>query len=269
MSAPTRLPTPARTSALRLVLAHARAQALEVVRNPLSLVTNTMYPTLAFCFFVLPQSRIVTDPTQSVIATGQLAIFGVLTSLVFGYGIAAAQDRADPWTTYVRTLPAGAIATTAARFVVAFTAVAVSLIPLMLASVWFTATPAAFGDGGLPWWRALAGALIVLASGVPFLAMAVAIGYSTTPRSALALAQLVTFPLAFAGGLMFPPDMFPAWADVLSLATPTRAARDLAIGVLLDAPIPPSTLPVFIGWSVLLTVVAVRANRRDEGRRFR
>lgn len=253
----------------RLVLAHARAQALVILRNPLSLATNTMYPTLAFCFFVLPQDAVVHDATQSLIATAQLAVFGVLTSLVFGYGIAAAEDRADPWTTYVRTLPAGAVATTAARFVVAFVAVAVSLIPLVLASALLTAAPQAFSGGGLPLWRAGAALLLVLASGIPFLALAVAIGYSTTPRTALALAQIVTFPLAFVGGLMFPPSTFPHWADAVSLATPTRAARDLAVGVLIDAPIPATTVPVFVGWSVVLLAAAVRANRRDEGRRFR
>ncbi|MDO5628177.1 MAG: ABC transporter permease [Mobilicoccus sp.] len=261
--------TDPRPSSARLVLAHARAQSLEILRSPLSLVTNTMYPTLAFVFFVLPQRGIVTDPTQSLVATAQLAIFGVLTSLVFGYGIAAAQDRADPWTTYVRTLPAGAIATTAARFLVAFTAVTVGLVPLLTVAVLATAAPTPFLDGNLPMWRAGAAALVVLASGVPFLAMAVAIGYSTTPRSALALAQLVTFPLAFVGGLMFPPDTFPAWADVISLATPARAARDLAVGVLLEAPIPLSSIPVFAGWSIALTALAIRANRRDEGRRYR
>lgn len=253
----------------RLVLAHARAQGLEVVRSPLALVTNTMYPTLAFAFFVLPQRAIISDPVQSLVATTQLSLFGVLTALVFGYGISAAQDRADPWTTYLRTLPAGALATTAARFVVGLVAVSASLVPLLLVALFATAAPDAFTSGALEWWRAPAAAAIVLAAGLPFLSMAVAIAYTTTPRSALALAQLVTFPLAFVGGLMFPPEMFPDWADVFSLATPVRAARDLAVGVLLDAPIPLSSLPVLLGWTVALLGLAVWANRRDEGRRFR
>lgn len=228
-----------------------------------------MYPTLAFLFFILPQERIVADTQQSLVAAAQLAMFGVMSSFVFGYGIAAAQDRMSPWTTYLRTLPVGALATTLARFAVAVVAVGLTLVPLVACVALLTAAPAAFLEGQLPWWRAFAACPVVLVGGLPFLGIAVAIGYSMTPRSALAVAQLVTFPLAFVGGLMFPPDTFPDWANSVSLATPARAARDLAVGTLLGQPLHASTVPVFLLWTVGMLALAVWANRRDEGRRFR
>jgi len=253
----------------RVIRRHAQAQLLELLRTPVALLTNTMYPTLAFLFFILPQQRIISDTGQSLVAAAQLALFGVMSSFVFGYGIGAAQDRLSPWTTYLRTLPAGALATTVARFAVAFVAVGLSLVPLVACVALFTAAPAAFFEGQLPWWRPLLATLVVLVGGLPFLGMAVAIGYSMSPRSALAVAQLVTFPLAFIGGLMFPPDTFPGWADLVSLGTPARAARDLTVATLLGQPIGASTVPVFLLWTAAMVGLAVWANRRDEGRRFR
>lgn len=252
-----------------IVARHAIAQVLELLRTPVALLTNTMYPTLAFLFFVLPQQSIVGDPEQSLVAAGQLALFGVLSSFVFGYGIGTASDRLNPWTTYVRTLPAGAMATTAARFVVALVAVRLSLVPLVVCVALFTSAPDAFLSGRLPWWRAGAACVVVLVGGLPFLGLAVLIGYSLTPRSALAVAQVVTFPLAFVGGLMFPPETFPAWANLVSLAMPARAARDLTVGTLLHSGIAPLTVLVFLLWTAVTAALAVRANRRDEGQRFR
>ena len=110
---------------------------------------------------------------------------------------------------------------------------------------------------------------MVLIAATPFLAMGLCIGYLLSSKAAVAVAQVLNFPLAFIGGLMLPPEMFPGWLDVVSLATPARAARDIVIWALTGEQMPGSTLPVLLGWTVALTALAVWANRRDEGRRFR
>jgi hypothetical protein len=53
-----------------------------------------------------------------------------------------------------------------------------------------------------------------------------------------------------------PPAAFPAWLHTLSLALPSRAARDLAVQVTTGTEGSALALPVL-------------AYRRDEGRRFR
>jgi ABC-2 type transport system permease protein len=63
--------------------------------------------------------------------------------------------------------------------------------------------------------------------------------------------------------------MFPGWLEPLSLATPSRAARDGVVSALTAAEAPVSTLPVLAGWTLGMFALALWAHRRDEGRRFR
>jgi ABC-2 type transport system permease protein len=262
--------TPAVLPPLRTVaLAHARAQVRDLLRTPVAVVSTTIFPALTFVFFILPQSEVTENAYASIAVFAQLGIFGVMGAFLFGYGISVAEDRANPWTTYLRTLPVGAAPTTVARFVVALVGVGLSLVPLLMCTILFTEAPSAFVDGQLAWWRLPVGLAALLVGGAPFLGMGLAIGYSMTSRAAVAVAQVCYFPIAFVGGLMIPPQNFPAWLDTLSRFTPARPARDLAVSVLTGEPMPSSTLPVLAGWTVLMVGLAQWAYRRDEGRRFR
>ena len=101
-----------------------------------------------------------------------------------------------------------------------------------------------------------AGIGVILAVAVPFLLLGMAIGYSISAKAALAVVQVVLFPLAFAGGLLLPPQAFPTWLDSFSQALTGEPAYALA-------------LPVLAGWAVLFAALTVWAYRRDEGRRSR
>lgn len=253
----------------RMVLVHTKVQILDLLRTPVAIVSTTIFPTLVFLFFILPQSGITDDPIASLVVTGQLATFGVMSAYLFSYGIGVAEERANPWFSYLRVLPVGPLPATLARFLTAALSALLSLLPLVAVVAIFTAAPTAFSSGELSWGRIpLTLALIVLAAS-PFLGIGLAIGYSMTSKAAIAVAQLVNFPLAFIGGLMMPPEMFPGWLNTISLLTPSRAARDAVVWGMTAEPMPPSTLPVLVGWSVVLLAVALWANRRDQGRRFR
>lgn len=104
---------------------------------------------------------------------------------------------------------------------------------------------------------------------VPFLLLGLAIGYALSAKAAIAVVQAVLFPLAFAGGLFLPPAAFPAWLDTVSLALPSRAARDLVVQVTTGFAGSATALPVLLGWTAVFAALAVLAYRRDEGRRFR
>jgi ABC-2 type transport system permease protein len=96
-----------------------------------------------------------------------------------------------------------------------------------------------------------------------------AIGYSLSAKAALPVVQVILFPLAFAGGLFLPPFLFPPWLDAISMATPTRAGRDLLVQALTGEPAYGGAWFVLLGWTVVFAALAVGAYRRDEGRRFR
>ena len=257
------------TSPVQPLIAHTKVQVLDLIRTPIAIISTTIFPTLAFLFFVLPQKEITADPMASLTVVAQLGVFGVMSAYLFGYGIGVAEERANPWTTYLRTLPIGPFPMTVARFLTAALASFLSLLPLVLAVALLTEAPKAFTDGQLSWARIPFTLVMVLVAATPFLAMGLVIGYLLSSKAAVAVAQVLNFPLAFIGGLMLPPQMFPGWLDVVSLATPSRAARDVVVWSLTGESMPTSTIPVLIGWTVLLTALAVWANRRDEGRRFR
>ncbi len=75
----------------------------------------------------------------------------------------------------------------------------------------------------------MAGVALAMVSGVPFLLIGLTIGYLLSSKAAVAIAQVVVFPLAFAGGLFMPPETFPTWLTPCRPALPSRAARDLVV----------------------------------------
>jgi len=248
-------------SALALTWHHTRFQLLETVRVPIAVVGTMVFPALALVFFVLPQRAVAQDPASATAAVAQLALFAAMSTFTFTYGAGVAEDRALPFDAYVRTLPAGPGARLGGRVLSGLVLGLASLVPLVLIGWLFTAADPTPG-------RLALGAVAVLVSATPFLLLGLAIGYGLSTKAALAVAQVVLFPLAFAGGLFLPPQMFPAWLDTLSRLLPSRAGRDVVHWVL-GGPWSGQPVVVLVAWTLVLGVLAVAADRRDEGRRFR
>lgn len=245
---------------MNLTLTHARFQFLETVRIPMAVIGNTLFPALVLLFFVVP--NVADDPVAATAATAQLAIFAVMSTCLFTYGVGVAEDRALPWDAYVRTLPAGPGPRLGGRLLNGLGFAVLGLAPVLVIAALLTeatVTAAQF----------LAGVGVLLVGALPFLFGGFAIGYATPVKAAIAVAQVLLFPLAFAGGLFLPPETFPGWLDAISAFLPTRGARDLLVYVLTDAQ--PSTVAVLAlpVWIAVTALLAGWAYRRDEGRRFR
>ncbi len=247
---------------VRLALLHTRYQVLETIRIPVAVIGNMLFPALAMFFFVVPQRSVAGDPVIATAAVGQLAMFAVMATCLFTFGVGAAEDRALPFDPYVRTLPAGPTPRLIGRMLTGGIFALLGLVPLVLIGWLFT-------EATVSWTQAGAGLLAIIAVALPFLALGLGIGYSMTAKAAIAVVQVVLFPLAFAGGLFLPPEAFPGWLDGLSRALPSRAGRDLLVEALTGTPAGASAIPVLIGWGVLFVALALWAYRRDEGRRFR
>ncbi|ADG76322.1 ABC-2 type transporter [Cellulomonas flavigena DSM 20109] len=244
-----------------LAALHARYQVLETVRVPIAVLGNLLFPALALLFFVIPQSSITQHPLASVAAIAQLGTFAIMSACLFTHGAGVAEDRAQPFDTFVRTLPARPGPRLAGRVLNGLLWAYLALVPPVLIGALFTAatiTPL----------RALGAVAMVVAVAVPFTLLGLAIGYAMSTKAALAVVQAVLFPLAFAGGLFMPPEVFPRWLDVASQALPSRAARDLVIQVTTGVEGGGLALPVLLAWTAVFAALAVWAVRRDEGRRF-
>jgi ABC-2 type transport system permease protein len=249
-------------STLRLVLLHARFQFLETIRIPIAVIGNMLFPALAMFFFVVPQEAVASNPLAATAAVGQLGMFSVMSTCLFTYGAGVSEDRQQPFDPYLRSLPAGATPRMAGRVINGAAFALLGLLPLVLIGWLFT-------DASVPAVRLAASVLAIAAVALPFLLLGLAIGYSLSAKAALPVVQVVLFPLAFAGGLFMPPEVFPGWLDSISLALPSRAGRDLLVQALTGEPAAVTALPVLVGWGVLFAVLAAWAYRRDEGRRFR
>jgi ABC-2 type transport system permease protein len=252
MSAPTNA---------RLTVLHTRYQFTETIRIPIAVIVTTIFPALSLLLFVVPQP-FAQDPEAATASTAQLAVFAVMTVCLFTYGVGIAEDRALPWDGYTRTLPVGPAPRLIGRVVNGLAFVVLGLVPLGLIAWWFTAATLQLSRLGLT-------AAALLLAGLPLIAIGISIGYSLSSKAALAVAQLLLLPLAFAGGLFLHPDTLPDWLNSLSMWLPTRAARDLVVAAATGVDLPGSTLLVLGGWTVLMGSLAVWAYRRDEGRRFR
>jgi len=266
-TAPTRSTAPSRSTAptrstLSLAVLHTRYQVLETIRIPVAVIGNMLFPALAMFFFIVPQPTVAGDPVAATAAAGQLAMFAVMSTCLFSFGLGAAEDRATPFEPYVRTLPAGPVPRMIGRMLTGGVFALLGLIPLVLIAWLFT-------DAAVTPRQTLLSLLVIIGVALPFLGLGLGIGYSMSPKAAIAVVQVVLFPMAFAGGLFMPPEAFPHWLDGFSQALPSRAGRDLLVEALTGIDAAATSIPVLFGWGVLFAVFAVWAYRRDEGRRFR
>jgi ABC-2 type transport system permease protein len=245
---------------MRLALVNARFTLIETVRIPIAIISTVFFPAVAMVFFVVPFAG--RDPVGATFATASMVTFAVMTTNLFQYGIGIAEDRAQPWDPFTRTLPAGPGPRFAGRILCGLLLTYVSLTPVVvIAAVWTEATIAG--------WRLALAAGTVMLIAVPFTLMGLTIGYSLPSKAAIAVAQVLFFPLAFVGGLLSSPGEAPGWVEVIAPYVPTRGAVELMWTTVGSFTIDPAALISFAGWTVALAAAAVWAYRRDEGRRFR
>jgi ABC-2 type transport system permease protein len=246
---------------VRLTGLHARYQFTETIRVPIAVIGTMLFPSLSLLFFVVPQS-FAKDPAAATTATAQLAVFAVMSVCLFNYGVGVAEDRALPWDSYLRTLPVGPSPRLIGRLLNGLAFIVLGLVPLVLIAWLFTAATLAPS-------RLVLTAASLLIAGLPMFAGGISIGYSMSTKAALAVAQSLLLPLAFAGGLLLPPETFPGWLNLISMWLPTRAGRDLVVSATTGVGLPGTTLLVLAGWTLITSSLALGAYRRDEGRRFR
>ncbi|WP_432977769.1 ABC transporter permease [Dactylosporangium sp. CA-233914] len=242
-----------------LALTHARFRILETIRIPIAVVGGAFFPAASMLFFVVPFAG--DDPTAATYATASMVMFAVMTSSLFTYGVGVAEDRAQPWDPYTRTLPAGPSAAFAGRILAGLTFMALSLLPVVVIGWLFTAATAS--PAGL----LLALGAVILGA-LPFTFMGLAIGYALPMKAALAVAQIIFFPLAFGGGLLSAPGQAPAFVETIAPYLPTRGAVELVWAAVGDFGVSRTSMLALAAWTVAMAALAAWAYRRDEGARF-
>jgi ABC-2 type transport system permease protein len=155
------------------------------------------------------------DPVGATFATASMVTFAVMISSLFSYGWVSPRIAPSPGIrTGARCRPGLAPASPGAYWpgvVMTF----VSLVPVV-------AIAAIATEATTPPLRLALAAGAVLVVALPFTLMGLAIGYALPPKAALAVAQVIFFPLAFDGGLLSAPGQAPGWVEVIASYLPTR-----------------------------------------------
>ena len=249
-------------STLALAAVYTKVNLIETMRIPIAIIGSLVFPTLAFCMFVLPQRYVVDDPAIAVAAVASMVVFAFMVAGLFSIGIDLAEQRSKPWAPYLRTLPASPAASTIGLIAATFAMALLAMVPLLIVGALFTSAAAEPMD-------LLAAIGLAIVTAIPAMLIGVIIGTTCGPKAAIAVTQVVMFVLAFGSGLFLPPVMFPDWLDAVSMTLPVRQARELVIAAALGAEIPLWAVAGVVAWTLVLAVIAVVLSRRDEGRRYR
>lgn len=244
---------------MKLVWRHTKSGTLELLRLPSYLIPTLSFPVMFYIFFGLPNSRKGADPN---IYLGSFSAFAVLGVLLFQFGVGIAVVRDSPWERYLRTLPVGLFTRFTARiFSAAAFALAAFLAVLLVAAL---AAPVELSIGML---LRLLTALLV--GGVPFALMGIAIGYWSSPKAALPIANIIYLPLSLAGGLWSRPDALPDWIKTVAPYLPTGRWAHVVWAASTGQSWSWQDWTWLAAFGVLCGAVAALGYRRDEGKHYR
>jgi ABC-2 type transport system permease protein len=242
---------------MRLALAHARVQVVELVRFPGFSVGTLAFPSILFLLFGLPRAG-----THPELLLASYAAFAVLGVGFFQFGVSGAIERGTPWQAWLRTLPAPPATRIGARVLAAlvFTLASVSVV-VSVALVTTSASLSAFA------WIRLVVALF--AGSVPFVVLGLAIAYWASPKSALPVANILYILLAYAGGLWTGPSDLPRAMQSISPYTPARQWGDVLWAAVTDRAWQPSHWLLLALYAGGFGAVAAWGFARDELQHYR
>ncbi len=237
---------------IRLVLRHLGTEIKGLLRVPGFLIPTLVFPSMFFLLFAAPYLK---TPEAANQTTAGFMTFAFFTVVFFQFGVGLAQERENPWSTYVRTLPLAPwvrpLAFLGAGLCFALAAAGV------VAAVAALATPIAPERASVP---GLLAALILGA--VPHGLFGIALANRTSAKAALPIANLVYLLLAFLGGLWMPPEVLPDWARAISPWLPTRHWAELVWAAASRTPWPGTSVFALFLYTLFFGFLAVRGGRR-------
>jgi ABC-2 type transport system permease protein len=246
------------------ILYYIYCEFLKLVRLPAFILPTLISPVMFFALFGLPNLGYKFGNASAgayiLISFGSYSMMftGFIT---FGAGIAS--ERGLGWNKLIRVSPMSPLAFLIAK--------AVSAIIMGIASLVFLFLFATLvGHVSLPLltWLQIVGLLVIAM--IPFIAIGFALGYIAGPNSAAPIASLIFLPLGFCSGLFEPLQFMPTIVQNIAPYLPSYHAAELgwtALGAG-DGKSFWTHLVWLAGYTVIFTIIAVIAYRRDENKTF-
>lgn len=243
---------------LRAIGIDAWFNTVELFRIPAYSVPTLVLPAMLYAFFGLSYARTADEARLTLASYAAFAVIGVA---FFQFGVGIATDRESSWDSYVRTLPIAGSARFLARLLSALlfatsTAAIVVTVGVLVGHVTMTQRS----------WLEFVCALFV--GGVVFGVIGIALGYWTSAKASVPVANLLYLPLAFIGGLWIPPQFLPSAVAAISPWTPTRQFGEIVWSSATGAGWQLGALGVLALYAAIFSIVALWGYRRNEMRRF-
>jgi ABC-2 type transport system permease protein len=247
-----------------MLLAQTRSEFLTRWRIPAFSITSLVLPILFFTFFGLPFARQTYPNGVSVGAylLASFAAYAVGNVMVYGFGIGVAVERGQKVDVLLRAMPIPPLVVITAKVISALIFSFVSIVALIAFGVFVAGVHQSLGV-----WIDVIARLLV--GSLPFVGLGFAIGYGTSPNAAPAVANLIYLPLAFASGLFMPVSQLPGFVQAMAPYLPSYHYGQLAWSAVGAATEPLLvSLAWLAGYTVLFMLIALRAYRREESRKF-
>ncbi|TDV36048.1 ABC-2 type transport system permease protein [Actinophytocola oryzae] len=246
-------PAPGRGRVGRMLLVHARTEAMLTLRNSEQILLTLLIPVALlvgltlFDVFDLPEPRI-----DSVVP--RVFALAVMSSAFTGQAIALGFDRRYG---VLKRLAATALPRwllVAGRTIAGLVVVAVQLVVLGVVAAALGWSPTVAGLG----WALLLAVLGTLSFG----ALGVLLGGALKAEVVLALANVVWFVLLLAGGIIVPPDSMPGVVGDVVALLPSGALTDGMQTALVEGGVPGwPVFAVLVGWGAVVTLIASRTTK--------
>lgn len=231
-------------STTALLIRESRVELLKALRTPEYALPTLLLPVLFFGLFGFALSR---DGSAAPSMTATYGIFAALGPALFGLGAGLATEREQGLLALKRISPLPTVIYPLAKLISTGAMVLLSLGAIYLM--------AAMGGVrfGADRWVLMAG--VHLLAVLPFALMGVILGAALSSQGAIALANILFFPLCILGGLWFPVHVFPAWLAGISPFLPSYHLAELAL-IAAGQPRPQAAL---VHGGLLLVMTAVLA----------
>jgi len=251
-------------SLLQMLVAQTRSEIRMRWRIPAFSLTSLALPVLFFTFFGLPFARqtLANGVSLGAFLLASFAAYAVGSVMVYGFGIGVATERGMKVDLLMRATPVPPAIVILAKVLNALVFSGISIVVLIVYGVLV---------GGVRQDLTVWIVMIVrlLAGSLPFIALGFAIGYSSGPHAAPALANLIYLPLAFASGLFMPVSQLPGFVQRIAPYLPAYHYGQLAWGAVGAGTEPVLTsLAWLAGYTAVFLLITVRAYRREQSLKF-
>jgi len=237
--------------------AYLRLEVVRALRSGAYLTYTILFPAAFYLLFTLiMQAGPMDDGTDyDAYFMVSMALYGSIGAGLTSVGGRIALERTRGWTRQLALSPLRSRDYVMVKVLTA-AALSVPVIALIMLAGWLV------NGVSLPWhtWLALVPALV--AGGLPFAALGIAIGYTFRDEVAQMASLGAYFILSMAGGLWMPTMVFPDWLQTISRALPTHQAGQLSWRLLAgDQPFGAGAA-VLLAWTVAFAVLAAWRYRR-------